>query len=155
MYSRYKIRTPSPPPDYAGTAFMQDPVSSPAEAENRQPVNAQGSPDGPLGEGQPESRWEGPHVAMPEAQPEEDPNPEFTLPPEEEEPELKSESESEQPQPGSDVREDAGNTKTPGSLLEQMNPDDLLFIGAMLYLLSGKTGDDSFLLMAYLLTCGL
>ncbi|MGM9636473.1 MAG: hypothetical protein ACI3YK_00645 [Eubacteriales bacterium] len=40
-------------------------------------------------------------------------------------------------------------------LLEGLTLDDLLFIGAMLSLMSGKSGDDSLLLISYLLTCGL
>lgn len=41
------------------------------------------------------------------------------------------------------------------SLLEGLNLDDLLFMGAMLSLLSGNSSDDSLFLISYLLTCGL
>lgn len=180
MYSRYKIRMPAPPPDYTGTAFQTDPMPIPIGTpipENptveEQSVNTRKNPGGSVQENRQDARRGGeqgiPPVILPQS-PQDRPeslDPGFTIPPEagspppEEDAAEEEKGEDECPAskpkphdqaPQSDPAPDAGSS---GSLLAEMNPDDLLFIGAMLYLLSGKTGDDSFLLMAYLLTCGL
>ncbi len=166
MYSRYKIQMPSPPPDYAGTAFETDSAPSSAKvptADNpptaQQPVNTRENPTESMQETRQDARWEGPQGILPDALPEEPLDPGFTLPPEEEVAEEGEKREEQTPGSESDAGDQTPQTGSDAgiaeSLLAQMNPDDLLFIGAMLYLLSGKNGDDSFLLLAYLLTCGL
>lgn len=171
MYSRYKIQTPAPPPDYAGTAFKRDSASpsggtpvteNPTAAE--QSANPQESPVESVRERTPEARWEVPPDILPDDLPDDLPDeqliPDAPLTPEasvgEESPSGPESKPNPEPDPAPPEDNDApAEEESSGSLLAGMNPDDLLFIGAMLYLLSGKTGDDSFLLLAYLLTCGL
>lgn len=166
MYSRYKIQMPAPPPDYAGTAFKTDasPRSAGSASDEISPA-ASGSPIDSGAENRreasespredlPEIRWESPAEMQPEAPL----DPDYTLSPEEEFGENRPTEPDSEPEAGGKAPEDsesAPKDEDAGSLFAHMNPDDLLFIGAMLYLLSGKNGNDSFLLLAYLLTCGL
>lgn len=202
MYSRYKIEEPSPPPDYAGTAFP---------AGRAAPIPPAGGPFTPIGgtggENPGRSRPDSPPSPTPtphsgpepsDRPPDPETDPDFTLSPDEEFPPLapnlpdspfapdspdvedspdapnpppeegwegepsepdssdSPETPENAPQTPDSTGEDANEGESEGgSLFDRLSPDDLLFVGAMLYLLSGKNGNDSFLLLAYLLTCGL
>lgn len=45
--------------------------------------------------------------------------------------------------------------KNEGLSIDDLTLDDLLFMGAAALLMSGRMGDESMLLLSYLLTCGL
>lgn len=198
MYSRYKIRVPSPPPDYAGTTFPSDPAlpsdaSMPEKVignDSCQPtVGLQDSADIPnaaeafpgFSEAPPESgelQSRDPQeiqTAVPVEQKEAD-QPESavscTIPligdgstddtrynPISDR--IKQLSELLRPPTVSertdmeDILTKDSTQSDPFDLLAELDLDDWLFMGAMLFLMSGKAGDDSFLLISYLLTCGL
>lgn len=205
MYSRYKVRFPSPPPDYAGTAIPSDgalpsgtqmpagrmgdsthntvgnsmvegtfqptvglqdttpcaelpdsnreacptdrsilPVvanTPPGESyfDRSEPLEEAACPDGPAG---------GDHsqTDRDESMPDSSKSPAFCerIPMEENEKDLPKTAFPQK-----------GFPSDPFALLDGLTLDDLLFIGAMLFLMSGKAEDDSILLFSYLLTCGL
>lgn len=109
MYSRYRIKEPTPP-DYSGTAIIES--DAPVEIEPT-------PPDEIVDE----------NVENVE-------NIEELPPKEPEMPEISEE----------DVKK---------NIFDELTLDDLLFMGALALLMSGKMGDEAMLLLSYILTCGI
>lgn len=150
MYSRYAVKAPQAPPDYGGTAFNPAVTADPLPTETAVTDEADKketeipNPDDsdrvtPIGAYYADRASE---VVTTQGK------------------ELKEGEEAEKNE------ENTGNITTgnsertvektaDGFSLDDLTLDDLLFMGALILLMSGKMGDESMLLLSYLLTCGL
>lgn len=59
----------------------------------------------------------------------------------------------EEPEKAATIEESVQNIQK--NIFDDLTLDDLLFMGALALLMSGKMADESMLLLSYLLTCGL
>lgn len=127
-YSRYKIKKPIAPPDYGGTAIQLP--SDIGELEN---------------------------VEAPEASEEieasENIEPVENI---EKIENIENTENTEKIENTEQVRvEETESAKNESLSIDELTLDDLLFMGAAALLMSGRMGDESMLLLSYLLTCGL
>lgn len=127
-YSRYKIKKPIAPPDYGGTA-----IQLPSDVGETENVEAPGV-----------------YEEIEEIK---------------ENKEIKEIEEIEEIEPAENIEnienieqvrgETTENAKNESLSIDELTLDDLLFMGAVALLMSGRMGDESMLLLSYLLTCGL
>lgn len=150
MYSRYTVKAPQAPPDYGGTAFNPAVTaeSPPAEAAVTDEADEKeielSEPDDPGRVTPIGAYYADRERKTAETQAEEVKEAEKTE---------KSEENTENVITGN-YGETAAKPAG-GFSLDDLTLDDLLFMGALILLMSGKMGDESMLLLSYLLTCGL
>ena len=144
MYSRYTVKTPQAPPDYGGTAF------NPAVTADSLPTETAVSDKTDVKE-----------IEISEPGDPIRPTPTDAYYADKEQEVVAAETEEVRDAEGntenviSDIHDAAVGKSDAGFSLDDLTLDDLLFMGALILLMSGKMGDESMLLLSYLLTCGL
>lgn len=144
MYSRYTVKAPQAPPDYGGTAFnpavMADPLPTEEAVTDKTDIK---------------------EIEISEPGDSIRPTPTDAYYADKEQEVVAAETEEVRDAEGntenviSDIHDAAVGKSDVGFSLDDLTLDDLLFMGALILLMSGKMGDESMLLLSYLLTCGL